>query len=190
MNTDVIPSSWFVMRVTYQREIKAAKLLDEMGVENYVPTCRVKKRNADGIAIGWATEPLIHNYIFIHDAYKKILELKQGKLSFLRFMMGKDDHTGEKTPLVVPHKQMEDFIRITKSRKVVVLDPSVDIRKGQKVRVLTGNFEGVEGTLIRIPGKNKKGVVVRIEGVAAVATVELSISDVEKIEEPKTLKKK
>ena len=54
---------------------------------------------------------------------------------------------------------------------------------------MTGPFEGVEGVYIKMPNRHEKRVVIKIEGIAAVATVALNASDVEKLEvikEPKT----
>ena len=35
---------WYVMRVTYQRELIAQKVLDSMGVESFVPTVLMEKK--------------------------------------------------------------------------------------------------------------------------------------------------
>ena len=69
------------------------------------------------------------------------------------------------------------------------VDPSIDLKKGDRVRIMTGPFEGVEGIYIKMPNRHEKRVVIKIEGIAAVATVALNASDVEKLEvikEPKT----
>lgn len=174
--------AWYVLRVTYQREITASKKLDELGIENYVPTIRSKIRNEKGLAIGWKTEPLVHNYIFVHDSYSNILTIKQGNLDYLRFVMGKDDEGLNSVPQYVPDKQMSDFIKVVRTMGSKPVDPNIDLRKGDKVRVLTGPFEGVEGIFVRMPNRHEKRVVVQIEGVAAVATQTLNASDVEKLE--------
>jgi transcription antitermination factor NusG len=174
--------AWYVLRVTYQREITASKKLDELGIENYVPTIRSKIRNEKGLAIGWKTEPLVHNYIFVHDSYSNILTIKQGNLDYLRFVMGKDDGGLNSVPQYVPDKQMSDFIKVVRTMGSKPVDPSIDLRKGDRVRVLTGPFEGVEGVFVRMPNRHEKRVVVQIEGVAAVATQTLNASDVEKLE--------
>jgi transcription antitermination factor NusG len=174
--------AWYVLRVTYQREITASKKLDELGIENYVPTIRSKIRNEKGLAIGWKTEPLVHNYIFVHDSYSNILTIKQGNLDYLRFVMGKDDEGLNSVPQYVPDKQMSDFIKVVRTMGSKPVNPNIDLRKGDRVRVLTGPFEGVEGIFVRMPNRHEKRVVVQIEGVAAVATQTLNASDVEKLE--------
>ena len=174
--------AWYVLRVTYQREITASKALEELQIEHYVPTIRTRIRNEKGVSIGWKTEPLVHNYIFIHDTYENILKLKQGKLDYLRLIMGKDDNGVLNVPQYVPDKQMADFMKVVRTMGSKPVDPNIDLKKGDRVRVLTGPFEGVEGIYIKMPNRHEKRVVIKILGIAAVATMALNASDVEKIE--------
>ena len=174
--------AWYVLRVTYQREITASKALEELQVEHYVPTVRTRIRNEKGVSIGWKTEPLIHNYIFIHDSYENILNLKRSKLDYLRFIMAKNDNGLFSEPQYVPDKQMNDFMKVVRTMGYKPVDVDIDLRKGDRVRVLTGPFEGVEGIYIKMPNRHEKRVVIKIEGIAAVATVALNASDVEKLE--------
>ena len=174
--------AWYVLRVTYQREIAASKRLNELGVENYVPTVRTRVRNDKGMAIGWRVEPLVHNYIFVNDSFDNIMKIKHESLDYLRFVMGKDEKGLNDVPQYVPDKQMADFIKVVRTMGSKPVDPNIDLRKGDRVRVLTGPFEGVEGVFIRMPNRHEKRVVVQIEGVAAVATQTLNASDVEKLE--------
>ena len=173
--------AWYVLRVTYQREIAASKALEELQIEHYVPAIRTRIRNEKGIAIGWKTEPLVHNYIFVHDSYENILSLKQGKLDYLRFIMAKDDNGLLSVPQYVPDKQMADFIKVVRTMGSKPVDPNIDLKKGDRVRVLNGPFEGVEGIYIKMPTRHEKRVVIKIEGIAAVATMALNASDIEKI---------
>lgn len=182
--------AWYVLRVTYQREITASKALEELQIEHYVPTIRTRIRNDKGVSIGWKTEPLVHNYIFIHDSYENILKIKQGKLDYLRFMMGKDESGMLSMPQYVPDKQMADFMKVVRTMGSKPVDPNIDLKKGDHVRVLTGPFEGVEGIYIKMPNRHEKRVVIKILGVAAVATMALNASDVEKLEVKEEKKKK
>lgn len=181
--------AWYVLRVTYQREITASKALEELRIEHYVPTIRTRIRNEKGVSIGWKTEPLVHNYIFIHDTYENILKLKQGKLDYLRLIMGKDDNGVLNVPQYVPDKQMQDFMKVVRTMGSKPVDPNIDLKKGDRVRVLTGPFEGVEGIYIKMPNRHEKRVVIKILGIAAVATMALNASDVEKIEVKEEKKK-
>ena len=55
-----------------------------------------------------------------------------------------------------------------------------NLKKGDKVRVIKGDFAGIEGELIRVKGH--KRVVVRLEGVVSLATAYIPGSFLEKIE--------
>lgn len=174
--------AWYVLRVTYQRELTASKALEEVQIEHYVPTIKTRIRNEKGVSIGWKTEPLVHNYIFVHDSYENILKLKQGKLDYLRFIMGKDENGLLNVPQYVPDKQMMDFMKVVRTMGSKPVDPNIDLKKGDHVRILTGPFEGVEGIYIKMPNRHEKRVVIKILGIAAVATMALKASDIEKIE--------
>ena len=74
-------------------------------------------------------------------------------------------------PIRIPTKQMDMFVRVT-SGSLEGLDylgeDAYAWRKGMRVRVTGGRFEGLEGEIKRIDGD--KRLVVAIEGICAVAT--------------------
>ncbi|MBR3883182.1 MAG: UpxY family transcription antiterminator [Bacteroidaceae bacterium] len=180
---DTLEKSWFVMRVTYQRELKAKEILDKLGIESFVPTKRVRKTTKEGFKI-WSTESVIHNYIFINTYKEKLNELKRYEIPWLRYVM-KNRSEAQKQPLIVPERQMQSFIAIAgnEKEKIMYLDSEeVDLTCGDKVRILSGPFEGAEGTFMKVQNRGGKRVVVKIEGIIAVATTTLPGSFVEKIE--------
>ena len=82
--------------------------------------------------------------------------------------------------LIVPDKQMNDFIFLLDFSKEMVEVVNENLKKGDKVRVIKGDFAGIEGELIRVKGH--KRVVVRLEGVVSLATAYIPGSFLEKIE--------
>ena len=66
-------------------------------------------------------------------------------------------------------KQLENELRLINQ---------IDLREGDRVRILVGPFKGVEGTYIR----QEKRVIIKIEGISGSATMELNASDIEKKE--------
>lgn len=76
---------------------------------------------------------------------------------------------------------MEDFMAVCRSEGVRYLDTEIDLRKGDRVRILGGPLKGVEGVYTRTSLKHEHRVVVRIEGIAAVATLALPATEVEKV---------
>ncbi len=159
------------MRVTYRRELKIKSVLDELGVENFLPMHYQITGKDDQSK--YELVPAIHNLIFVRSTQEHITQLKmtQRNLEPMRYMMKTSvSGLGGAEIMRVPDRQMENFIRVAKadSDKVIFLKYSKYLAKpGQRVRVVEGYLAGVEGVIKRI--KNNKHVVVQIDGVAAVA---------------------
>lgn len=159
---------WFPMRVTYRRELKMKDVLDELGIENFVPMHYELIDTANGPRR--MLVPAIHNLIFVRSTQETLTELKMHRREFepLRYMMKPLD--GGYTIMRVPDREMENFLRVARveDERVMFLDYNDFISKiGRRVRINEGHFAGVEGVIKRI--KKNKHVVVQIEGVAAVA---------------------
>lgn len=162
------------MRVTYSREMLAKDYLDTIGIESFIPMQyeHVKGKHPRHREL----KPAIRNLIFVHSSQKIISELKMTKkeLQPLRYIMHPIYDDGNNylrhDILTIPDKQMDNFIRVAS-----VLDDRIFYmenlkfagKPGQKVKVIEGDFAGVEGTIKRV--KKNKCVVVQIENVAAVA---------------------
>ena len=139
---------WFPMRVTYSREMMVKSFLDELGVESFIPM----------------------HYESVEGKHPRCRVLKPA----VRYMMrplydGKDQLIGHDV-MTVPDKQMEDFMRVASvaDDRVFFMENLNFVGKpGQRVKVVEGDFAGVEGVIKRI--KKNKCVVVQIEHVAAVA---------------------
>lgn len=158
------------MRVTYQREMKMKSLLDELGIENFVPM--QYEVTGQGGNSRYKLVPAIHNLIFVRSTQEKISLLKMTRqgLEPLRYMMKVSDDGRGQVIMRVPDRQMENFIRVASAGtdKVRFLEYGDFLAQpGRRVRVTDGFFAGVEGVIKRI--KNNKHVVVQIDGVAAVA---------------------
>lgn len=171
---------WYAMRVTYSREMVLKEYLDKNGIENFIPLeYKLITRGEKQVRM---LVPVVHNLVFIRSIRKQIEELKiqVAAKSPIRYIMDKGTHT----PIIIPEKQMKDFITVAGSydEQHVYVDPiEVSFKKGDKVRVIGGPFAGIEGELIRIKGDRR--VVVSIEGVMAVATAFIHPSMLEVIDE-------
>lgn len=160
-NTEPQPE-WFVLRATYSREHKAEALLRAEQVDTFVP-------------------PTIHNLLFAYstreflDAFKR----RNEETCPLRYMI---DHA-RRRPMVVPTKDMEDFIRVTREMTdLLYLDtPSVVLEKGQPVEIIRGPYKGVRGYVLRI--LRDRRIVLTLEGLVSVALNGIAISDVQPINE-------
>ena len=96
------------------------------------------------------------------------------ELTSLRYIMkpvlDNRNNVLRKDVLTVPDKEMDNFIKVASVNddRVFYME-NLDFagKPGQKVKVVEGDFAGVEGTIKRV--KKNKCVVVQIENVAAVA---------------------
>jgi transcription antitermination factor NusG len=81
--------------------------------------------------------------------------------------------------MIIPEKQMEDFMFLLNFSDKAIKVINRDLRPGDRVRVIKGNFAGIEGELIRVQGH--KRVVVRLKGVVSLATTYIPGSFLERI---------
>lgn len=181
---------WYPMRVTYSRELQAKVFLDSIGVESFIPMryVPIKGKHPRHREL----KPAITSLIFIRSCQKDITELKMTKreLNSLRYIMTPvlDDNNNviRRDILTVPDKQMDNFIKVASVNddRIFYME-NLDFagKPGQRVKVVEGDFAGVEGCIKRV--KKNKCVVVQIENVAAVAIAFLPAAFLLPIEEEK-----
>lgn len=165
--------TWFAMSAPYRRELIAKEFLRQKEVECFVPMkeALVEKRGGNKRR---QMVPAIHNLIFVHTTKERIKALKQG-VNFLQYCTRPQD--GKNVPITVPERQMQQFIDITNAANadITYLRPEeIDIKKGTRVRVHGGVFDGTEGYFVKVQGKRSRRVVMLIEGITAVALTEIS----------------
>ena len=164
---------WYVAN-TWRQEKKIKQRLDSMGIENFIPFQQIARKihGVDKLI----EVPVIPNLVFIHTTLKTCMSLIQEYAFDMRYL--RDRETGNF--LIVPDKQMNDFMFLLDFSKEMVEVVNENLKKGDKVRVIKGDFAGIEGELIRVKGH--KRVVVRLEGVVSLATAYIPGSFLEKIE--------
>ena len=165
MNTSSADLNWYPLRITYSRELALKNYLDSKQIENFIPMryeyivrneCKIRK-----------LVPAIHNLVFVRSTRKQLEEIKEAKVAILPIRYIMDCETQQ--PITIPDVQMRSFI-----------DPTtINLKRGQRVRITGGVFEGVEGEFVRI--KDDRRVVVVIQGLMAVATAFIHPSLIEQI---------
>lgn len=169
---------WYALRVTYARELKVQRRLEEMGVESFIPMQKVERVLFGKRIKRWM--PVIHNLIFIHTETSRMKEIKADISLPLRYIMDRESNS----PVIVPDKQMEDFIKVSRSddEHIDFISPdAISIKDGDRVRVTGGAFAGIEGRYIRYKGHSK--VAISIEGIVTVLTAFVPLKYIE-IAEP------
>jgi len=171
--------NWYAIRVTYGRVLKLSAILQEHGIEHFVPMI-VKKVEKNGQKIAM-TVPAVSNLCFVHASRAEVDEFLNslGEDRMAHYIWDK----GTRQPIIVQDKPMQDFMQISRvmSDEILYLkDISDKLRQGQKVRVTDGPFKGVEGTVVRV--KRSRRVMVELPGMLAIATTYVDPRNLELME--------
>ncbi len=162
---------WYAMRVPYRNELKVQLKLQEKGIETFIPKRKkiVKKRGKTSYEL----LPAVNNLIFVHSSLSVIKNLKQEILN-LQYLVNKSGC--ESIKIVVRDNEMQSFIKAVENleEEITYLSPEeINIEKGTRVRIIGGNFDGVEGIFVKVKGKRNKKVVVMLDKLLAVVIAEV-----------------
>ncbi len=164
---------WFVVKTKANQEKAIKRQLEEIGIKAYLPTrMEIRQRCDRKKRIEVAVIPCT---LFIHTSKNMALSLPNHHGFPIKYMI---DYA-TRTLLIVPEKQMQNFISLMGfSDSGVQINNDLLFEKGDKIRVIDGVFCGVEGELIRIDEKDK--VLVRLDNIIA-CTMEVPSNFLEKI---------
>lgn len=172
---------WYALRVTYSREMAFKSFLDGLNIGNFIPMHYVYTERK-GVRMRRLV-PRVHNLIFVYSSRSVIDDIKVREASRfpVRYIMDR----GCNRPIVVPEKQMRDFIAVAGSydEQILYLNGSdiPSLQRGCRVRIREGIWKGVEGIFMRVCGDRR--VVVSIEGIMAVATAFVHPSLIERLDD-------
>ncbi len=153
----------------YKNEKKAEELLSAAGGLHYFIPKQYVMRTYHGKKVRTQV-PAIPGIIFVYASHQQIINFKK-IYNDLRYVTWK---TAEGTIeyLIVPNKQMDDFIKVAScsEKEVVYFRPEeIEIKKGTPVRVHGGIFDGIEGIFVKVKGKRSRQIVILIEKITAIA---------------------
>lgn len=173
---------WYVLSANYRNEVKIRDDLRRLGFDSYLPMrYELKERLGKKKRL---LVPAINGMVFVKSVKTALEEyIATTKLPTYFRMSG---IPGQKRPIIVPDRDMENFMRVTQQveENLTYFQPNeIKLRVGDKIRVHGGIFDGVEGVLMRVPGKRNKQLVVSIPEISAVA-VSLSPEVVELVDQP------
>lgn len=128
---------WWAMYTMSRQEKELMRRLTELGISFYSPIIGKRTKSPSG-RMRMSYIPLFSNYVFVYGS-------------------AEDRHTALSTNCIsqtvrVPDgKQLTDDLR--RFRDLIALDapllPETKLEVGQRVRVRTGKFRGLEGTILR-----------------------------------------
>lgn len=156
---------WYAMRATYRRELEAVKLMEKEKMGCFVPMqYKVSVKRGKKVR---ELVPAVHSLVFVHARPSEVKRVKS-QASWLQYIT--DSRSGQK--IIVPDSQMQRFIAVsgTYNDHLLYFRPDeLNLKKGTRVRVTGGEFEGQEGVYLKVKGARDRRVVVEIQGVVAVA---------------------
>ena len=154
---------WFAARTrdkqefTIRKSLEKLKTEENLDIEYYLPTRMVvtqlkyrRKRSE---------VPVIRNLIFVRATKQTACDISNIYGVQLFYMKDLFSHS----MLVVPNKQMEDFMFVMDLNPDGVSFDNDSLAVGNKVKVVKGDFSGVEGEVAT--ETNKTYVVIRIKGL-------------------------
>jgi len=163
---------WYVLFAANGKAAKISDYLQTAKIECFFPMCHKERRVRNSERTKRCLQPLLRNLVFVKSSRECLsphLEIIKQRLGIESGLYYRD--LGSREIIVVPEKEMQSFIAVagSKNENIVYLsNTEVNIRKGTKVRITGGVFEGVEGIFMRIQGH--KRVVVTIPNILSVAT--------------------
>ena len=171
---------WFVLRVSYERIIKAKAFVEAKGFECYVPMRykEVKKHDKKRII----TEPLLPSFLFVHVTAEQVETLihdnkvvtneRRALLSYyFDHTIHRQDNSYCNPPLTIQNEAMNNFIRLTSIKNphiIPITSDNIQFKLGDNVVVTEGKFKGIHGRVARIAGQQR--VVVELFEGYLVAT--------------------
>lgn len=145
-----------------QRELERRKRADEPSFEFFAPSY-VEARERNGSLVD-TRHPLLFNYVFIHASEAEIYRMKRFLPQYSFLPRVRDGH-GVHYPYLTD-TEMENLRWVAASYSGVlplyVPEPG-RLMKGDRVRITSGQFKGVEASVVIQPGSGRKEVMVCVE---------------------------
>lgn len=168
-------SSWYAIRVFFNRLETVESDLQQKGIETYVPR-RVEKTR-EGARTKVVRKPIIPSIIFVHCNESEVIEYKRANNDKLMFYANRET----RRPDPIREREMELFriaVEAQDSGLEFIGEDRPEYHEGERVRVIDGVYKGTEGYIRRI--KKDKRLLVCLSGVAVVATSYIPASFLEK----------
>src|SRR5208337_1330075 len=163
-----ISGAWCAIYTRHQHEKAIAQILSAKGLEVFLPLYNATRQWKDRTMR--LSLPLFPCYLFLRGMKERRLEVvtTPGIVSVLGI-------NGE--PAAIPESEIESVRRVIEWGNRV--EPHPFLRCGDRVRVISGPLQGLEGILVR--KKNLCRLVLSIEILERSAAVEVDVSAVERV---------
>jgi transcription antitermination factor NusG len=161
-----LPQQWMAAYTSPRHEKAVVRQLDVREVESFLPLYRSIRRWKNGCRVA-IDQPLFPNYVFVH--VRRCDSVKVLQVPGVLWIV-----SAGREPSVLPHVEMEALRSGLPGRH---FEPHAYLAVGEKVRVVSGAFEGMVGVLVR--KKNECRVVLTVDLIRQSVSVEIGIDEVE-----------
>jgi transcription antitermination factor NusG len=159
-------SAWWALYTQHQHEKAVAEMLSAKGFEVFLPLYDSMRRWKDRNKI--LSLPLFPCYVFVKGALNRRLQVVT--TPGVHMILSKGDQFS-----IVPEDEIEAVRRIVDGH--FRAEPHPFLKCGERVRVIRGPLQNVEGVLVR--KKNLFRLVLSVDMLAQSVAVEIEASDVE-----------
>ncbi len=168
---------WFIAIVNNHSEKKCSEALERAGYTVYVPTQKEKRVWKNGTK-KTVDRVLIPSKVFIRCTEQERLEVV--KNTYIKHFMV--DHTsrgqyGNHLIATIPNHEIENFRRYIERADEPIQFDAVAYKQGDRVKVIDGQFKGVDGYVIQYT-EGKANLVISL-GILGCAKMEVDIRDVQ-----------
>ncbi|MBO7581372.1 MAG: UpxY family transcription antiterminator [Bacteroidaceae bacterium] len=160
-------AKWFALKVS-RKESLAISTLEKAGMRAYCPMASTDTTIQGKKVI--VERPLIPNTVFVFAPFRQLNAVKNLH-PFITYCYKKVD--GKFKILQVPTREMELFIDSSSKMKndIAYFHPDeVELKKGDRVKIVGGLFDGYEGTLLKAKGRAKRMFLINFEMLGALGT--------------------
>lgn len=163
--------AWYALQVRTTHEKRVADMLDQKGYEHFLPLYRVRRRWSDRVKE--VDQPLFPGYLFCRfDAHARAGILKTAGVARVVGIGC--------VPLPIDAGEIEAIQQAVGSGLEV--RPHAFLATGQRVRVESGPFEGVEGVIVEI--KKRHRLILAISLLQRAISVEIDSAWVTPVASP------
>lgn len=169
--------SWYLLKSQALR-LEVREDLEKVGFEYFLPT--YYEMVGEGKKKIRRERPLVLNYLFVNGllddikGFCHVLPEYHLHVVYLKKHQFSDDPA---EPMIIPDAEMQMFIRTVgaySNSQVPYLKPSeVALEQGDYVRILGGQFDGIEGVLVSQQGCDGGKVLVSVSNILMVPTLRI-----------------
>lgn len=154
---------WFAVRTKRNQERVIKTKLEVIGVEHFIPFRQeIRQRKDRKVKL---QVPVIPNIIFLFTDYLTSLSIINDYGLNISLMKS----IGGSGPLIVPEKQMDNFMRFCENK--VPYTRIESFVKGKKIIITSGPLAGLEGELVSDCKKKTARIIIKLDGIASFEVV-------------------